>query len=221
VPARPHGRNPLVQILAGERVRSLLIWIVLREPFPRGLNNASVQVVDKSRAVRLRPTRLCGPAGTSERFSAPTFGQPRTVAETSYAGSARRREKFARESLSVGPARAIPALGRRALREQRESERETGYTYRFASGMDDGRRRRRARTSPRSHLPNARSRMSRDRRARQLSHDGAWPLTAERYGREIVILIEPVYVTSITKDSAASLTDAASVERNFSRKSVL
>jgi len=46
-------------------------------------------------------------------------------------------------------------------------------------------------------------------------------LTAERYGREIVILIEPVYVTSITKDSAASLTDAASVERNFSRKSVL
>lgn len=48
----------------------------------------------------------------------------------------------------------------------------------------------------------------------------AEPLTT-RYVREIMILIEPVYVTSTTKDSAASLTVAASVERNFSRKSVL
>jgi len=132
VPARPHGRNPLVQILAGERVRSLLIWIVLREPFPRGLNNASVQVVDKSRAVRLRPTRLCGPAGTSERFSAPTFGQPRTVAETSYGSSgcgrlgAAARKIRARE-LKRRPGAANPpsTCSPRAKRErERERERE-------------------------------------------------------------------------------------------------
>jgi len=37
----------------------------------------------------------------------------------------------------------------------------------------------------------------------------------------IMIRIELVYMTFITEDFATSLTDAASVERNFSRKSVL
>lgn len=63
--------------LASKSGLSLLIWIVLCEPFPRGLNNASVQVVDKSRAVQLRPTRLCGPRDV-RRFSArlsDSFGQ--------------------------------------------------------------------------------------------------------------------------------------------------
>lgn len=113
------GLNPLVQILAGEQERSLLIWIVLCEPFPRGLNNASVQVVDKSRAVQLRPTRLYGDRETSDVSRLDFRTEFRTARDdvlrrgTRTGANARRtgcncprqrREKFARRACRLGDA---------------------------------------------------------------------------------------------------------------------